>query len=68
MISRNAKLTRFITKQAMDRFLHEIKQAIDDFPEPIHPKDQKYQDECLKLLLYWRKELREARDKLMGID
>lgn len=56
-----------MTKQAIDRFLHEIKQAIDDFPEPLNASDQEYQDKCLKLLLDWRKELREARDKLMGI-
>lgn len=57
-----------MTKQAIDRFLHEIRQAIDDFPEAHTAEDKKYQAECLKMLLDWREDLRAARDKLMGLD
>jgi hypothetical protein len=68
VISRNSKLTRFITKQAIDQFLHSIQQSLDDMPEAFTAEDVAYQEKCKKMLLDWRSELRQARDKLMADD
>ena len=61
-------MTRFITKQAIDRFLHEIRQALDDFPEPLTAEDKAYHEKCKKMLLDWREDLRTSRDKLMALE
>ena len=61
------KLTKYITRQVIDRSLQSIKQALDDFPHPTTAEDHVVHAECRQLLLGYRAQLREDRDKLTGL-
>lgn len=64
MISRPGKLTKYFTRSAIDKCLHAIQTAIDDFPLPYTEDDKKVHEECVNLLKEYRNRLREDRDGL----